>query len=129
MQILKKLHISGRLVWPVIEGGKGIGISDGEGADIIDIGAESTRPGATPINKDQEIARIKDSLCKIVKIAHKAKVATAIDSYKYEVIKFALDNGIDMVNDQKGLETDKKVELVRSFGVPVVVMDKLYLLI
>ena len=96
-----------------------------EGADIIDIGAESTRPGATPINKDQEIARIKDSLCKIVKIAHKAKVATAIDSYKYEVIKFALDNGIDMVNDQKGLETDKKVELVRSFGVPVVVMHSL----
>ena len=68
-----------------------------EGADIIDIGAESTRPGAAAINQDQEIARIKDSLCKIVKIAHNAKVATAIDSYKYEVIKFALDNGVDIV--------------------------------
>ena len=67
-----------------------------QGADIIDIGAESTRPGSKPVNVKDEILKIK----KFLKIAHKKiKVPISVDTYKPEAAEAALSEGADIIND------------------------------
>lgn len=71
-----------------------------EGADILDIGGESTRPGAAPIFEQQELKRVIPA---IEKIASQVTVPVSVDSSKYEVVRQALGAGANMVNDQWGL--------------------------
>ena len=66
-----------------------------EGADILDVGAESTRPGAVPIDADNEWAR----LAPVLKELMSWNVPISVDTYKPEIMRAALDLGADIVND------------------------------
>src|SRR4030067_2246549 len=91
-----------------------------EGADIIDIGGESTRPGSEPISIKEELKR---TIPVIEAISKKIKVPISIDTYKSEVAKRALDAGASMVNDISGLRFDPKMpDIVYEYKVPVVIM-------
>ncbi len=89
-----------------------------EGADIIDIGGESTRPGAVAIPVKEELER---TIPIIKKIAKKIKVPISVDTYKPEVARQALDNGAVMVNDITGLN-NKMAEIVSKYKAGVVIM-------
>jgi dihydropteroate synthase len=90
------------------------------GADIIDIGGESTRPGARPVSEAEELARV---LPVIRGLRREVNVPISIDTYKSSVARAALDGGADIVNDISALRFDPKmVSLVAAEGVPVVLM-------
>ncbi|MCP3391028.1 dihydropteroate synthase [Bradyrhizobium sp. CCGB12] len=92
-----------------------------DGVDIIDIGAESTRPytGAQPVTADDEIARLKPVLAGVVALG----APVSIDSMKAKVVAFALEQGAAIVNDVWGLQRDAAMApLVAARGVPVIVM-------
>jgi len=91
-----------------------------DGADIIDIGGESSRPGALTVSISEEINRVTPVIEKLVK---KIDVPLSIDTYKSEVAKKALDLGVGMVNDITALKGDKKlVNIISSYNVPVCLM-------
>jgi dihydropteroate synthase len=92
-----------------------------DGVDIIDIGAESTRPytGAEAVTAADELARLKPVLAGIVALG----VPVSIDSMKAEVVAFALDQGVAIANDVWGLQRDAAMApLVAAKGVPIIVM-------
>jgi dihydropteroate synthase len=92
-----------------------------QGADILDIGAESTRPygGAKPVSAGDELARLKPVLPEIVKFG----VPVSIDTIKADIAAWALDQGAVIVNDVWGLQRDPAMApLVARRGVPVIVM-------
>ncbi|MCJ7572110.1 MAG: dihydropteroate synthase [Candidatus Thermoplasmatota archaeon] len=91
-----------------------------EGADIIDIGGESTRPGALSLSISEELNRVIPVIEKLIK---KIDVPISIDTYKSDVAKKSLDLGVGMVNDITALKGDKKlVNIVASYKVPVCLM-------
>ncbi len=90
----------------------------GDGADIIDIGGESTRPGAKPISVKEELKR---TIPVIKKIARKIRVPISIDTYKPEVARQALDNGAVIVNGIAGLN-DKMARVVSKYKAGIVIM-------
>ena len=91
-----------------------------EGADIIDIGGESTRPGALPVTEKEEIKRV---IPYIRKITHLFDIPVSIDTYKSKVAISALEEGAQMVNDISGLRFDPEmVKVVSSYNVPIVIM-------
>lgn len=91
-----------------------------EGADIIDVGGESTRPGSEPVSVQEEIRR---TIPVIEAIASKVKVPVSIDTYKSEVARHALDAGASIVNDISGLRFDPDMpKVVAEYGVPVIIM-------
>jgi dihydropteroate synthase len=92
-----------------------------EGADILDIGAESTRPygSAQPVPADEELARLRPILPDIIKLG----VPVSIDSMKSQVAAFAVDAGAVIANDVWGLQRDTNMApLVAQRGVPVIIM-------
>jgi dihydropteroate synthase len=91
-----------------------------EGADIIDIGAESTRPyGSEPISADEELQRLKPVLSEVVALG----VPVSIDSMKSAVVAWALDQGAVIANDVWGLQRDPAMAgLVAAREVPVIIM-------
>jgi len=90
------------------------------GADIIDIGAESTRPGAPPVGAAEELARVQPALAAIV--PH-LTVPISIDTYKAGVAAAALDAGASIVNDISAFEYDPQLgPLVAARGVPAILM-------
>lgn len=92
-----------------------------EGVDIIDIGAESTRPykGARPVTAAEELARLKPVLPEVVALG----VPVSIDSMKAEVVAFALAQGAAIANDVWGLQGDAGMApLIAARGAPVIVM-------
>jgi len=92
-----------------------------EGADILDIGGESTRPGSSPISIDDEIKRVVPVL---ERLASEVPVPLSIDTYKSEVAYPALKAGATMINDQWGLKRDKRLAtLAAQWGVPLVLMS------
>jgi dihydropteroate synthase len=74
-----------------------------EGADIIDIGGESTRPGAQKVSLDQELQRVMPVL---EKLSARLKIPLSIDTYKSEVAKRAVEAGASIINDISGLHSD-----------------------
>ena len=84
-----------------------------EGAEIIDIGGQSTRPGYTEISAEEEIARTAPFI-KLIKQKIKARVS--IDSYKAPVVKTALEAGADIVNDVSGLKDENLAKLAASYS-------------
>jgi len=91
-----------------------------EGADIIDIGGESTRPGALDVSIKEEIER---TVPVIKKLAGKLRIPISIDTSKAEVAEEALKNGAGIVNDITGLKKDPRIaKLAADFNVPVVIM-------
>ena len=92
-----------------------------EGADIIDVGAESTRPygGTRPVTEDEELRRLEPILREVVKLG----VPVSIDSMKAKVVGVALDAGVTIANDVWGLQRDPDMAaLVAARNVPVIVM-------
>ncbi len=91
-----------------------------EGADIIDIGGESTRPGAEPVPLREELNRV---IPVIEEIRRRSKILISIDTYKSEVAKAAIDEGANIVNDISGTNFDNKmVEVVKDYNVPIIIM-------
>lgn len=91
----------------------------GDGADILDIGGESTRPGSEPVSLDEELRR---TLPVIEALADKISVPISIDTYKAAVAVKALEAGASMVNDISGLRFDPEMpDVVSRFKVPVVI--------
>jgi len=89
------------------------------GAAIIDIGAESTRPGSKPIDAAEQIKRI----CPTIKqLTQKTDIPISIDAYNYEVATAALDAGASVVNDITALVDEKMSKLVAERNVPVILM-------
>ena len=92
-----------------------------EGADVIDIGAESTRPypGMKPVSRDEEIARLRPVLPALVKLG----LPVSIDTIKAEVGRWALDQGATILNDVWGLQRDPDMAaLAADSGAPLIIM-------
>jgi len=82
-----------------------------EGADIIDIGAVSSRPNADVVSQEEELERIKD-ICDVIRVEKLyKKVSFSIDSYTLSVIEYALKSGFNFVNDITGASNDKVIKL------------------
>jgi dihydropteroate synthase len=91
-----------------------------DGADILDVGGESTRPGAAPVTPEEEIRRI----LQIIQILRgKLKIPMSVDTRSAEVAEAALDAGAEIVNDVSGLRTDAQLaEVARRARAPVILM-------
>ena len=93
---------------------------EAEGADILDIGGESSRPGATPLSAEEEIARVVPA---IAAVRAQTSLPISIDTYHPKVAEAALEAGADMVNDICGLRQDPAMAaLVARRGVPLLAM-------
>ncbi len=93
-----------------------------DGADMIDIGGESTRPGSEPVSLEEELNR---TIPIVEAISQRVNVPISIDTYKAEVARRALDAGATMVNDISGLRFDPEMaRLVADKEVPVVIMHR-----
>ena len=91
-----------------------------EGADIIDIGGESTRPGSTPVSLEEELRRVMPVA---ERLGRELKVPFSVDTYKAEVARRALAAGASMVNDVWGLKADPALaRLAAEAGVPLILM-------
>ncbi len=89
------------------------------GADLLDIGAESTRPGAAPLTAREERQR----LLPVLRLLHRLTIPLSIDTTKAEVARFGIDEGVSVVNDISGLQYDPALgDLVAVRGVPLVLM-------
>lgn len=94
-----------------------------EGADLLDIGGESTRPGAEPVSAEQELARV---IPVIEQIRVESDIPISIDTYKATVAEKALDSGADIVNDIAALRFDPDLApLVAQKNCPVILMHML----
>jgi dihydropteroate synthase len=90
-----------------------------EGADIIDIGGESTRPGSEPVSEEEELRRV---IPVISGLAKQVKIPISIDTYKYKVAYEALEAGAVIINDITGLADPKMVDLAVQRQCPVIIM-------
>ncbi len=97
---------------------KGLRMFD-EGTDILDIGGESTRPGATPVSAEEEILRV---IPVISALKSKINIPISIDTMKPQVAKLAIDAGASIINDVTGFIDIEMVELAKKTGVQIVVM-------
>jgi dihydropteroate synthase len=92
-----------------------------DGASIIDIGGESTRPGAEPVSINDELERV---IPVIEAIRQHSDVAISVDTSKPVVMQAAIDAGADMVNDVNALQADGAIEFCARRQVPVCLMHK-----
>lgn len=91
-----------------------------EGADIIDIGGESTRPGHTPVSAQDEISRIVPA---IKAIKEKLNIPISVDTFKAETAEAAIEAGADIINDIWGAKKDPAIaEVVAKHNVPIILM-------
>jgi dihydropteroate synthase len=91
-----------------------------QGADIIDVGGESTRPGAEPVPEQEEKARV---LPVIRALVPRVRIPISIDTYKAEVARAAIGEGVAIVNDISGLRYDPHLgQVVAAAGVGLVLM-------
>ncbi|MDD3056123.1 MAG: dihydropteroate synthase [Aliarcobacter sp.] len=93
-----------------------------DGANIIDIGAVSSRPGSINVPEDVELQRVKDIVDTIYKNKYYEKVDFSIDSYAPKVIDYVLNHGFKIVNDITGLENDEVCKIAASYNAQVVIM-------
>jgi len=101
-----------------------------EGADVIDIGAESTRPAASPIGAEEEWKRLEKILPAIISVVKNSprKIKTSIDSYHFETIKKSYEVGVDIINDVQGLSDEKIVEFIAQKNIETILMHNLKVL-
>ncbi len=94
---------------------------EAEGADILDVGGESTRPDAAPVSEEEELRRV---IPLVERLAREVKVPVSVDTYRFEVARQALDAGAAMINDVWGLEREPGLaSLAAEHGVPMVLMS------
>lgn len=90
-----------------------------DGADIIDIGGESTRPYAKPIPLDEELNRV---IPIIQEIRKNSDICISIDTYKPEVMRAAIEKGATLINDVRALESEKSIITAQKLDVPIILM-------
>lgn len=91
-----------------------------QGADILDLGAESTRPGATPVCEQEEMDRLLPVLSEVVK---RTTVPVSVDTMKSRVARAALDAGASIINDVTAMRFDPEIaQVVAQYGAAVVLM-------
>ncbi|HBR15508.1 MAG TPA: dihydropteroate synthase [Candidatus Omnitrophica bacterium] len=91
-----------------------------EGADMIDIGGESTRPGARKISAQEEIRRVIPT---VQRLAQRVKVPISVDTYKAAVARHALDAGASIINNIMGVKAEKSLlKMIRNYGAAVILM-------
>lgn len=90
-----------------------------EGADILDIGGESTRPGAIPVSLDEELRRV---IPVIEALSRVSTVPISIDTYKSEVMRAAIAAGADIVNDIRALQEEGALDVVANSQAGVCLM-------
>ncbi len=90
-----------------------------EGADLLDIGGESTRPGAADVSVEEELRRVVPV---IERLAKETTLPISIDTFKPEVMRAAVQAGAGMINDIYGLRREGALEAAAALGVPVVLM-------
>ncbi len=93
-----------------------------EGADILDIGGESTRPGAQDVSLDEELRRVIPVIERLAKATH---LPISIDTSKPEVMRAAVAAGAGMINDVYALRREGALDAAAALGVPVVLMHML----
>jgi len=93
-----------------------------DGADIVDIGAVSSRPGSTFISKDEEFERLKDVIDIIYKEKFYEKACFSLDSFRESILHHALDNGFSMINDITGLKDLAVATLASRYKASLVIM-------
>jgi len=93
-----------------------------DGANIIDIGAVSSRPGSIGITVDEELARVKDILDLIKSKELYKKAIFSIDSYSQKVIEYALNSGFKMINDITGARDDEVIKLAIKYSAKLCIM-------
>ncbi len=95
-----------------------------EGADILDIGAESSRPGAEMISTEEELARLLPVIKTIKEhiIKNKLTVLLSVDTYKAKVAEECLKLGVEMINDITGLQDDAMAKIIAKYNAFVVIM-------
>ncbi len=89
-----------------------------DGADLIDIGGESTRPGADPVSAEEELSRVLPPLKRLLE----ENILVSVDTYKPEVAGRVLDLGASLINDVTGLRDPRMADLVADHGAGVVIM-------
>lgn len=91
-----------------------------DGADILDIGGESTRPGASPVPAEEELARVLP----LIQVAHKKwpKIPLSLDTTKPTVALEGLKNGVSIINDVSGTTGKEMLQLVKDYNAQIVVM-------
>lgn len=91
-----------------------------DGADILDIGGESTRPGSTPVSIEDELARV---IPVIKRLAKEVNIPISIDTYKAEVARQAVEAGASIINDVWGGRMDPVIlAIAENTGVPIILM-------
>lgn len=101
---------------------QGIRMMD-EGATIIDIGGESTRPGAQPVNAADELARVLPVIDRLTPVAEERGVLISIDTMKAEVARQACKHGAQIINDVSGFLGDPDIATIAAeFGAGVCIM-------
>jgi dihydropteroate synthase len=128
----EKTYVMGILnVSPDSFSGDGVGDLDGalaraldlveQGADVLDIGGESTRPGVAPVTEEEELRRVVPV---IERLAGRITVPISVDTSKSGVAERALAAGASIINDQWGLKKDPRLaELAAAYNVPIVLMS------
>ena len=111
------------------DGGKYFGIDDAlkrarkmidDGADIIDVGGESTRPNSNCVSAEEELRRV---IPLIKKISKETQVPISIDTYKAEVADKAIKAGAQIINDVSGLQADKEMaKIAAAHNTPIIIM-------
>ena len=95
-----------------------------EGANIIDIGAQSSRPGSNEISEEEELNRIIPSLIEIRK--HFPNVLISVDTYRANVAEESINNGADIINDISSGDLDNKMfSVIAKYKVPYIIMHML----
>lgn len=89
-----------------------------QGADMVDIGAESSNPDGQKISAAQEIER----LTPVIQELKKNKIPISVDTYKPEVMEHVISLGVDMINDITALQNPAAIEIVRKTDIPAVIM-------
>jgi len=91
------------------------------GVDMIDVGAESSKPGASEITSDEEIARLSKVLPKII---DRSNAIISVDTTKYAVAKYALDQGVSYINDISGGASEDTLKLIAEYNAGIIIMHK-----
>ena len=95
-------------------------LMEAEGADIVDVGGESTRPGAQPVDEEEELTRV---LPVLRQLAPRLRIPISVDTYKAGVARAAVDAGALMINDVSGLRFDPALaEVAAASGAALVLM-------
>jgi dihydropteroate synthase len=93
-----------------------------EGADIIDIGAVSSRPNAPIVSEREEMSRLKDILDTIKEEKLCEKALFSIDSYTPKVVEYALKSGFSIINDITGASDDELIKLAMNYNAKICIM-------